>query len=50
MLKQIYVFVFLTIVFISCSTVDHTKRGLVTNQAMVVSAHPLASKIGSDIL
>ncbi len=50
MLKQIKFHVLLLISFVSCSTLDTTKRGFVTSNAMVVSAHPLASKTGSDIL
>jgi len=33
-----------------CSNKAHLKKGLITRQAMVVSAHPLATAIGVDIL
>lgn len=33
-----------------CASRDLQERGLVTEQAMVVSAHPLASAVGTDIL
>lgn len=35
---------------VSCNERDLRETGLVTDQAMVVSAHPLASAVGADIL
>ena len=32
------------------SGIDHASRGLVTERAMVVSAHPLASEVGVEIM
>lgn len=44
----------ITVSFISCETppieVSLENRGLVADKAMVVSAHPLASKVGRDIM
>ena len=45
-------FLLLAIVIVSCQ-VKETKQpvvGLITDNAMVVSAHPLASKVGQDVL
>ncbi|WP_026464269.1 gamma-glutamyltransferase [Adhaeribacter aquaticus] len=47
--KRIVFFV-LTINLVSCKIQDVQEKGLVTSKAMVVSAHPLASQIGADIL
>jgi len=55
-MKKIVLLSFLLFVLISCKqspeigTVDETKRGLITQHAMVISAREEASKIGSDIL
>lgn len=38
-----------SLVFFSCNPPEPTK-GLITENAMVVSAHPLASQVGSDIM
>ncbi|WP_205702950.1 gamma-glutamyltransferase [Botryobacter ruber] len=35
---------------VGCASSNLNERGLVTEQAMVVSAHPLASAVGADIL
>ncbi len=45
----------LAICFVACQTntqapVDDTSRGIVVNKAMVVSAHPLASQVGKEIM
>ncbi|MBC5991970.1 gamma-glutamyltransferase [Pontibacter cellulosilyticus] len=49
MLRKITVYFF--ILFISgCTNRSLTERGLVTEKAMVVSAHPLASEVGATIL
>ncbi len=41
---------FLLLIFLSCNGPVPLQRGLVTDKAMVVSAHPLASAIGSEIM
>jgi gamma-glutamyltranspeptidase/glutathione hydrolase len=41
---------FLFLVCVGCAGRDLNERGLITDQAMVVSAHPLASEVGVDIL
>ena len=52
-MKKILAIAFL-LAFVSCQNVHKTKekvtRGLVTNQAMVVSAHPIASDVGKAIM
>ncbi|MCC9138319.1 gamma-glutamyltransferase [Pontibacter silvestris] len=35
---------------VSCSKRDLDEKGLVTDEAMVVSAHPLASEVGAEII
>lgn len=42
----------LVVVLVACSTKEQktSVTGLVTDSAMVVSAHPLASKVGTDIM
>lgn len=52
-MKKIFLIIFTFTAFISCKNkhlVDETKRGLIVEHAMVVSAREEASKIGSDIL
>lgn len=52
-MKKIILILSLFAAFISCKNnnlVDETKRGLVVENAMVVSARAEASKIGADIL
>ena len=49
LLKRISV-VFFFISFIGCTSRSLTERGLITEKAMVVSAHPLASEVGAEIL
>ena len=46
---------FLTVAIVACqssdySTKDNSKRGLVVDKAMVVSAHPLASQVGKEVM
>lgn len=45
-------FLVLIIFLTGCSktVTDQTRKGLITDQAMVVSAHPLASEVGVEIL
>ncbi|MEJ8803871.1 gamma-glutamyltransferase [Pontibacter sp. H249] len=45
-----FTLLFLLISFASCTSNSLTDRGLVTDKAMVVSAHPLASEVGAEIL
>jgi len=40
----------LILIFFSCNQEETIKTGLISSNGMVVSAHPLASKIGLDIL
>lgn len=49
MMKKVFI-VLLLFFTVSCTNRSLTERGLVTEQAMVVSAHPLASAAGADIL
>lgn len=51
MLKRIFPLL-LAVVVVACksSLPEETRKGLITDSAMVVSAHPLASKVGADIL
>lgn len=51
MMKR-HILLLLVITVVACSTKDHKSSvtGLVTDSAMVVSAHPLASKVGADIM
>lgn len=51
MLKRIFPLL-LAVVVVACksSLPEETRTGLITDSAMVVSAHPLASKVGADIL
>ena len=55
-MRRLTILMLVTLAFISCRLtpekplVDETKRGLITEKAMVVSAREEASKIGSDIL
>ena len=52
-MKKIILILSIFVAFISCKSkplVDETKRGLIVEKAMVVSARKEASKIGSDIL
>lgn len=44
------IFLLLVVAVAACSTKRESVVGLVADSAMVVSAHPLASKIGADIL
>ncbi len=48
-MRQAYLFVFLIVFVFACQKRERV-IGLVTDSAMVVSAHPLASKVGVDIL
>jgi len=48
MVKRIYMLVLFTVV-LACESKKRT-TGLIADSAMVVSAHPLASKVGVDIL
>jgi len=48
MVKRIYILVLFTVV-LACESKKRT-TGLIADSAMVVSAHPLASKVGVDIL
>lgn len=44
-------FILLIIIYTaSCSNKTHYKKGLITGRSMVVTAHPLASAVGADIL
>nr|WP_316928505.1 gamma-glutamyltransferase [Cesiribacter andamanensis] len=45
-----YAFSLLFLLLFGCREPDLLERGLVTEQAMVVSAHPLASAVGTEIL
>lgn len=45
-----FIFLLLVVALAACSTKRQPVTGLVTDSAMVVSAHPLASKVGKDIL
>ena len=52
-MKKIILILSVFVAFVSCKNkplVDETKRGLIVEKAMVVSAREEASKIGSDIL
>ena len=55
-MKKLSLLSLLLLLFISCrqspkkNMVDETQRGLITNEAMVISAREEASKIGSEIL
>ena len=53
-MKKLILIVYIFVAFISCNTnkykVDESKRGLIVEQAMVVSAREEASKIGTNIL
>ena len=51
-MKQIIVIAFIFLSFLSCNKqlVDESKRGLIVENAMVVSAREEASKIGTDVL
>ncbi|MDQ4141674.1 MAG: gamma-glutamyltransferase, partial [Bacteroidota bacterium] len=49
MRKSIY-FLFILVSTVSCSGSNLHKPGLITEKAMVVSAHPLASQVGKVIL
>lgn len=49
MMKRL-IFLLLVVAVAACSTKRESVVGLVADSAMVVSAHPLASKIGADIL
>ena len=42
--------VFLIILISACTVKTEQKNGLITSQAMVVSAHPLASEVGVNIM
>ena len=46
-LSCIFLLVFSTQIL---SGIDHVSRGLVTERTMVVSAHPLASEVGVEIM
>ncbi len=50
-MKRLYIFI-LFIIVVACQSTETKNRttGLVVDSAMVVSAHPLASKVGVDIL
>ena len=47
-MKNLFILTLLSISFILSG--QDQKKGLITENAMVVSAHPLASKVGKDIL
>src|SRR5688572_1498158 len=51
MMKRL-ILLLLVVVLVACSTKESKTSisGLVTDSAMVVSAHPLASKVGADIM
>ena len=55
-MKNIILILFIFVAFFSCNNnsnkyeVDESKRGLIVEKAMVVSAREEASKIGTDIL
>ena len=44
------IFLLLVVVAVACNNKPKPVTGLVTDSAMVVCAHPLASKVGADIL
>lgn len=44
------IFLLLVVVVAACTNKRQPVTGLVTDSAMVVSAHPLASKVGADIM
>ena len=47
-MKKVFILALLSAILISCE--QPKERGLVTKNAMVVSAHPLASQIGREIM
>jgi gamma-glutamyltranspeptidase/glutathione hydrolase len=47
-MKKIFFASLLGLALFACE--PDIQRGLVTDQAMVVSAHPIASQVGKDIL
>jgi len=47
-MNKIFIAALLGLTLFACET--SVQRGLVTDQAMVVSAHPIASQVGKDIL
>jgi gamma-glutamyltranspeptidase / glutathione hydrolase len=49
-MKRYYILVILVLVF-ACQSKERSRvTGLVADSAMVVSAHPLASRVGVDVL
>ena len=50
MLFRRIIFLLILLFTLSCSDRKIQERGLITDEAMVVTAHPLASEIGSNIL
>ena len=50
MINRKITFFYILILITGCTHRSLQETGLVTSKAMVVSAHPLASKVGSDIL
>jgi len=49
-MKHLFRISIVVLFVISCKTTTKHKQGLVTNKAMVVSANPLASKVGAAIM
>ncbi len=45
-----YLTLLLVFVFVSCQPEESTNTGLITSNGMVVSAHPIASQVGLEIL
>lgn len=50
MIKNLPILLFVLFISLGCSSRNLSEQGLITDQAMVVSAHPLASAVGVDIL
>ncbi|ARS37705.1 gamma-glutamyltransferase [Pontibacter actiniarum] len=49
-MRKRLIYLLIVIGIAGCTDRDLDERGLVTDQAMVVTAHPLASAVGADIL
>ena len=49
-LKSLSLFVFLILIFSSCDNGREIERGLITENGMVVCAHPEAARVGKEIL
>lgn len=49
-MKKLILLAFLSLAILSCEQEVKTNRGLIAEKAMVVSAHPLASQVGKEIM